>query len=223
MQFKPNEAAERLVAIPIGLLEASGRPKITYCSRLDADELTRILRRCRAPEPWQNPSACTGIGTIAMRTKPHPAAIRVQAAVEELKRAIVEFHDAEQYYQEIGNNDIKKLYNGEIVVNEFPQQVSSRVRQLSKQLNKCADILLPLPKFTAWHLSALILFELYRAIVGICSPSANGPAVQYVHLVFARLGLGERTEEAIEKALRRFGDVYRADPSLPLKILGVWK
>ena len=223
MQFKPNEAADRLVVIPIGLLEASGRPKIAYCTRVDADELTRILRRCRAPEPWQNPSACTGIGTIPMRTKPHPAAVRVQAAVEELKQAIVEFYDAEHHYWKMGGKSLKNIYNGEIVINEFPRQVSKNVEQLSNRLNKCADILPELPKFTAWHLSALMLFEVYRGIVGVCSPSANGPAVQYIRLVFDRLKLGDRTEEAIEKALRRFGDVYRSDPSLLLKILGVWE
>jgi hypothetical protein len=141
---------------------------------------------------------------------------------EELKRAIVEFRDAEQHYM-IASKNINKLYNGEVVMNEFPRLVRSRVDQLSNNLNKCTEILPSMLKFTAWHFSALILFEMYRAIVGACSPSANGPAVQYIRMVLGRLELGERTEEAIEKALRRFGDVYRSDPTLPLKILGVWK
>jgi hypothetical protein len=151
-----------------------------------------------------------------MRTKPHPAALAVQKALEHLKRAIAEFNDAEINYFEQVTTANSGRYRGEPGLNEFPQRVSERVRQLSKQLDKVRDIVPGTYKFTLWHSSAAILFEQYKLIVGAASPSADGPAVQFVQLLLIRLGLGERSPAAIEKALRRSS----ANRFLPSRIFG---
>jgi hypothetical protein len=216
--LKPNEAAEQLLPIPIGFLETGSRAGYAYHTRVHADELVRILRRCRAPEPWQSPSAVTGIGTIAIRINPHPAASGVQAAIDQLKRAIDEFETAHSQYWKNANKNAKLHSENQTVVNEFPTQVTERVNRWSKSIIKLPDILYEPPSLTMWHLSALILFEHFKLIVGTGSPSANGPAVQFVQLLLARLGLRNRSCEAIEKALRRLAGAW--DPFLPVRILG---
>jgi hypothetical protein len=215
LPLKPHEAAEQLVVVPAPLLDPDGG-KFRFRTRVSADEVARILRRCHAPEPWNNPSACTEIGTLPMRTKPHPAALAVQEALEDLKRAIAEFNDEEMDYFEQVRTANNRRYSGEPGLNEFPRQVSERVRQLSKQLDKVHNIAPGTYKFTVWHWSAAILFEEYKLIVGAASPSANGPAVQFVHFLLIRLGLGERSLAAIEKALRRSS----ANRFLPSHIFG---
>jgi hypothetical protein len=213
--LKPHEAAEQLVVVPVQLLDLNGR-KFRFRTRVSADEVARILRRCRVPEPWNNPSACTDIGTLPMRTKPHPAALAVQKALEDLKGTIAAFNDAEINYFEQARTARNRGYRGEPGLNEFPRQVSERVRQLSKQLDKVRNIVPGTYKFTAWHWSAAILFEEYKLIVGAASPAAGGPAVQFVHLLLIRLGLGERSPAAIEKALRRSS----ANPFRPSHLFG---
>jgi hypothetical protein len=118
LSLKPHEAAEQLVIVPVQLLDPNGA-KFRFRTRVSADEVARILRRCHAPEPWNNPSACTDIGTLPMRTKPHPAALAVQKALEDLKRAIAEFNDAELNYFEQARTARNRRYRGEPVSMNF--------------------------------------------------------------------------------------------------------
>jgi hypothetical protein len=211
LTLNPNEAAERLVAVVARSPFPWQEPGVLQ-TRVSADEVAQIRRRCGAPEPWKN--SCVDIGTITFRVNPHPVVVRVQDAIDKLKQAISEFDDVSRARHAVGREFRQgKRELGSFALIEVPINATGKVKKLSAQLEKMGCIIKkPYLSITVWHFSASILLNEYFYIAGAARVTRNSPAIVFVGQMLQRLGLGNRTFDAIERALRRDFQRMMRDP-----------
>ncbi|MDE2582745.1 MAG: hypothetical protein KGL52_14015 [Rhodospirillales bacterium] len=174
-----------------------------------------MLRKARAPDPWQSPNACEQAAAavnaamgLMEHYRTHPigrtAVDRACDAVDELRRVLPKvIAEAslpmppgfgfpagidDSHFHEARSYYLTKLLHLEAALFDIWPRTPSKWRTPEND----------------WRGRACLLFRWYAVIVRPDPPiTRNGPAVRFVVAGLGRIGEGQRTPDTVEKALQR--------------------
>lgn len=180
-------------------------------SAFTGQDVGRLLRQARAPEPWLRPDRCQNMAFIlnaftffrSLRSEAEKFDRRkteIFQAVQTLRRELPDMISA---FWPVTQPQVD-LFSGK------RDEIRELERQSLRKLQAAIDEAFPPNrKFVGtvyvakWQPAADALARLYEHVVGRSAATRNGPTVRFIVASLEEMGHGQLTPDAVEQHLRR--------------------